>query len=287
MRPRLSLAAAALAALVAFGSTSSTSRADDTAAAQALFDEGKRLIAAGNYKEACPKLEESERLSPALGTRFNLADCYEHIGRTASAWAHFIGAASAAKAAGQPAREKAARDRAAALEPKLAHMAIVVPDAARVSGLEVKRDEETVGAAQWGQAVPVDPGQHAVVATAPGKRAYRAVLDVGEASTTKVLIPSLEDAPADAAPPAAKPPPVDNDANRGAGKTDDGAHTAGGTSPTLGWVLVGAGVVALGGGAAFWVLRGNEVTKLDGECGPDRRACPADASGDIANGKTY
>ena len=96
---------------------SGSARADDPAGAQALFSEAKKLMSAGKYAEACPKLEESQRIAPATGTKFNLGDCYEHVGRSASAWAAFLSVAASARNANQGAREKAARDRAKALEP--------------------------------------------------------------------------------------------------------------------------------------------------------------------------
>src|SRR6188768_4131513 len=87
----------------------------DSAAAQGLFDEAKALMATGKASEACPKLEESQRLDPGTGTLLNLALCYEKIGRIASAWSRNLDAAAAAKASGNTARENAARKRAAAL----------------------------------------------------------------------------------------------------------------------------------------------------------------------------
>src|SRR5262249_24412526 len=55
-------------------------------AADRLFKEAEVLARAGRYAEACPKLEESERLDPGIGTQFNLADCYERTGRVAHAY---------------------------------------------------------------------------------------------------------------------------------------------------------------------------------------------------------
>ena len=196
--------------------------ADDPAAAQALFTEAKKLMSAGKYADACPKLEESERSSPAIGTKFNLADCYEHTGRMASAWAEFLSVASAAKNANQGAREKAARDRAKALEPKLSRIAIVVPDASAVTGLEVKRDDDVVGSGQWGEALPVDPGQHTLTARAPGKRPWKTIVEVaGAGGAAKVIVPPLDDEPAPAPAPvraapavsAASPQPADADSS--------------------------------------------------------------------------
>ena len=96
----------------------SLARADsslaDKAAAQSLFDEGRKLMTEGKFAQACPKLAESQKLDPGVGTQFNLADCYERLGQTASAWAGFLEAASTAKSMGQGEREKVARERAAA-----------------------------------------------------------------------------------------------------------------------------------------------------------------------------
>src|SRR5258708_30389730 len=93
-------------------------RAQDTeATATALFDDGRKLMAQHRYGDACPKLAESERLAPSGGTLINLAECYEHTGRTASAWAAWKDAAARANAAGKAAAEKSALARAVALEP--------------------------------------------------------------------------------------------------------------------------------------------------------------------------
>ena len=99
----------------------------DSAAARALFAEGRQLMSAEKYTEACPKLEESLRLDPGMGTQFNLAHCWEKLGRSASAWAMFLDVAAAARAGNQPQREAAAKERAAALEPKLTRLRVVVP----------------------------------------------------------------------------------------------------------------------------------------------------------------
>src|SRR5271156_4908852 len=110
---------ATLAARPAFAQ----SRASDVAAAQALFDDGRALMKAGKFAEACPRLEESERLDSGPGTEVNLADCYEHAGRTASAWAEVEVVADSLRARGKHDREKSARARASVLQPKLTKLA--------------------------------------------------------------------------------------------------------------------------------------------------------------------
>src|SRR5689334_2063086 len=68
--------------------------AGDKAVAEDLFQQGVELIGKGKWTEAAAKLEESNRLDRAPGTTVNLADCYEHMGKLASAWTLFVEAAS-------------------------------------------------------------------------------------------------------------------------------------------------------------------------------------------------
>src|SRR4051794_17555175 len=76
-------------------------RAEKAAAAQVLFDDAMQLVKKGKATEACPKLEESQRLDPAMATQFRLAECYQQTGRIASAWSVFIEVADSAKQAGR------------------------------------------------------------------------------------------------------------------------------------------------------------------------------------------
>src|SRR5262245_6886680 len=78
----VALAAAAL-------SLSAPASADDSAAAEALFQQAKLLKEQQRWAEACPKFEASYKLDKTLGTLLNFADCEEHVGRIATAWARF------------------------------------------------------------------------------------------------------------------------------------------------------------------------------------------------------
>jgi tetratricopeptide (TPR) repeat protein len=179
-----------------------------TAAAEALFEEGRRLVAAGKLPEACSRLEESQRLDPAIGTQYHLADCWERTGRLASAWGAFLDVSYAARQAGQPDRERAARDRAQALAPRLPRLVIHPPASASDTALQIARDGVLVGKGQWGSAVPVDPGMHQVVASAPGRQTWQASVQTQEASTATLTIPALQPAPAVSpeAPPGREQP---------------------------------------------------------------------------------
>src|SRR5271165_4618178 len=179
-------------------------------AATALFDEGRKLMAAHDYANACPKLAESQRLAPSGGTLLNLAECYEKNGQTASAWAAWKDAASRANAAGKADIEKQASDRATALEPTLAKLAITLAAGSDVTGLQVKRDGVLVGHAEFGTALPVDPGSHTVEASAPGKQPWSTKVDVAARQKDASVAVTLVDAPAAAPPPVVAPVPGPN-----------------------------------------------------------------------------
>lgn len=249
-------------------------------AAQALFDEGKRLVARGDLAHACPKLEESQRLDPAIGTQYHLADCYERSGRTASAWSTFLEAAAAARKADERERERAARDRARALEPRLARVAVVVGE--RVAGLAITRAGVAVGEAQWGMALPVDPGSVVVRATAPGKKPFEATVEArAPGKAVEVRIPTLEDDPAAApaplvAAPAASDAPADSAAPAPAAappvrreRSQPETPRADGTREAVAIALGGLGVVGVGLGTGFGIKSMAHGNSADSHCRGD------------------
>jgi len=168
-----------------------TAQADDAATAEALFNEANALVTAGRYADACPKLAESQRIEPAVGTQFNLADCYEHLGRTATAYALFTDVARIARAAGKFERERIAKQRAAALEPRLPRLQLVPRKPA--PGLEITIDDVVVPRERWSVAFPIDPGHHRVVASAPSRTSWEGAAEPIEGKTVEVIIPELVD----------------------------------------------------------------------------------------------
>ncbi|MGD0529566.1 MAG: hypothetical protein ABSE49_30790 [Polyangiaceae bacterium] len=248
MRARSTRWAAAASASLALALAAWSARAQtggDAAGAQALFEQGKALMAAGKYDEACPKLADSERLDPGGGTLLALALCHEGQGRTATAWADFHVAESAARRDGRPDREKAAQDHIRALEPLLARLTITVTQPA--ADLRVTRDGTVVGASEWGTPLPLDPGPHTVEAAAPGKSPWSASVSVQPQADLEVKIPPLQDAvaatpvplPVIATPIPASPPP-----SASPGSSPGGQRV-------LGLAVGGAGVVGLALGVAF------------------------------------
>jgi len=228
--------------------------ASDKAAAEALFREGRKLFDAGSYPAACAKLAESERLDPAPGTLLNLGGCYEKNGQTASAWATFKEAVSASHQKGRADWEDLARTRAAALEPNLSRLTITVA-AASTEGLQVLRDGAVVGQAEWGTAIPVDPGTHVIDATAPKRTAFHQSVDVaGSGAGQSVSVPELA-----------------VDAGAGSAGGENGGTSPGSTQRIVGLVVTGAGVVGIGIGAVFGVIAMNkENSALGSDCTADK-----------------
>ncbi len=232
--------------------------------AEALFREGKRLLEGKDFDRACPKLAESYRLDPATGALLALAICQEGAGKLASAWASYAEVAARSKNEGRADREKAARRKVAALEPKLSMLTIAVADAADVAGLRVERDGDEVARATWGVAVPVDPGLHRIDVSAPGRRAWHQTITLGRASerqSLEVPVLALVPAPVPPAPPivrreASEPSPlakkpglmIDVDG----GQPDRRHGLTGGE--TTGIVIGAAGLLTLGG-AGYFTLR--------------------------------
>ena len=245
------------------------------AAAEALFDQGLKLMRDGQYVEACKRLESSQAMDPAIGTMLYLADCYEKQGRIASAWALFREASSAARQSGQADRAEAGRQRADNLESQLSTLIIEVPQAHAVADMVVSRNGITLPSASWGIAIPVDPGQHSISASAPNYETWEKtiVIDRNTAQTT-VSVPKLTEAPEPVAPPpateVAEPAPSEK------GDTNDWQRVdtepqidpgLGDTQRIIGLVVGGVGVVTLGVGVFFGHRAVSRASVVEDLCG--------------------
>jgi hypothetical protein len=205
-------------------------------------------MSAGRIADACPKLEESQRLDPSGGTMLNLALCHEQEGRLARSWSEFNDAAVLARKDGRRDRETAANAHALALAPRLSKLTVIVPAVAEVNGLRIERDGRELGRGAWSTAMPVDGGEHVVRAMAPDKQSFTTTIVIGnEADVQSVEIPVLVAAPVVvAAPPvvsSSSASPALVQAPGPAAPVDSGSHRV---RRTVGWVLGGAGLVQLG-----------------------------------------
>jgi hypothetical protein len=233
--------------------------ATDSATAETLFNEALSLLEKEQPAEACPKLEESQRLDPGIGTLLYLADCYRQLGRTASAWATFRDAAYLAKDRSDE-REELAQEHAAALEAQLSYLKLEVTPQPGVQ-LVLMHDDKTVGQALWGTAFPTDPGEHRLRAEAPGKETWSQTLTIVEGPhETTVVVPVLADLP-----PEPLPVPV---APRPAKVVPAPARSR--ALPIAGWSLIGIGSAALLTSGILALLAKGDDGDADALCRPDR-----------------
>jgi hypothetical protein len=275
--------------------SASSAWAGDPALAESLFREGKALMSARDFSNACPKFAESYRQDPATGTLLALALCQEGEGKVASAWASFNAVIGRAQQEGRKDRVDAARARIAKLEPRLPRLTIVVVrEHPGEPGPEVKRDGVPVPEAAWGSPTPIDPGEHVIEAAAKGRAPFRFVIpEVREGERVSVVVPVLAARATPVPPrtpseppvreqqvsvpaPAAVPPPRV--------KTRRAPERAPerGTS-FLGWTGIGVGTLGLGllGAGTYFTYRmveRNEAAENAG-CSPKTLLCPEDGVG--------
>jgi hypothetical protein len=237
-----------------------------------LFKEGRALMAKGAFSQACPKFEASQQADPGLGTLLNLAECYEKLGKTASAWAEYREAIPLARASGSKIRQDLATERAEALEARLSTLTIRAMGGEDSAALEIRRDGVPVQPAELGSAIPVDPGPHTVEASAPGKKKWSSTVQVvADATKLAVDVPVLAPAAtagstASAASPSSPP---------GAGST--GAEAAPSAQPGSGQrtaaIVVGAvGVVGVGLGTVLGLRAKSDWSEAKSHC-PNYPAC--------------
>ena len=178
---------------------------DETIKAASSFEAGQKLIAASQIDLACDSFQASLETDPALGTRLNLADCRERQGRLVDAYKLFAAAAEEAAGTKKPGRLKFARERMAALVPKLVQLELVVasPDldglVIKVDGVELRREGWTIGS--W-----FEPSTIVVDASAPGHVPFHKEVAGTAGARVAIQIPVLEQVPE--VPQATLPIPV-------------------------------------------------------------------------------
>lgn len=233
--------------------------------AEQLFAQARDLAKANQWAEACPKFEASLRYDPVLGTRLNLATCYEHIGKIASAWGLYRESIELAKKANDPKRAAYAQKQAAALEPRLPKLAISAP-ANPPPGFIVKRDDTPVAAGAFGVGLYVDPGPHKVIASAPGFVELTLSVTLAEGKTEALAIPELVAKPDAPSVAVTKPAVEPVDEVEPAPRSKPRMYAALGVG--------GAGVVAVGVGLVFGARASSSYSDAKKLCGDDM-VCPA------------
>ena len=250
------------------GLSTRAARAQNPAAAEALFEQARAAMAAGSYDIACARFRDSDKLDPAVGTRFNLADCEERRGHVATAWSLFRGVVS--ELAQDDDRKPIAEARARALEPRMPYLTLV-RTAETPPGVRVRIDGVELGEGSLGVALPMDPGPHELVllfgdGSAGQKSSFR--LNEGQRTDLPIQI-STE------APPAA----VGEASERGAGP--------GASKRTWAYVAGGVGVVGFTFGAVTGIITLSKKSTVNANCNDETRKCNQAGLDARESGRTF
>jgi hypothetical protein len=245
-----------------------TARADgaDPAAAAELFRQGREALLENRFDVACPRLAESQRLDPKVGTLINLARCEEAIDKRASAMRHWDDAVKLAHAS-TDAREPFVTEQRDKIAPSVPRLAVKLAPGVP-SDTRVKLDGVEIGPGDLGAMAPVDAGAHVIVATtSAGDRQYPVTI-VDDDVVTVTIDPRATAPVVDArssAQPAAGPttdaPPSPEAPQQPASRGD--------TQRLIAYAAGGAAVFALGLGTA-WGLQAisarNDSRCTNGQC---------------------
>lgn len=231
----------------------------DQQLAQALFDEGRDLMDKGQFAQACPLLERSEKLDPGGGTVLNLAICYEGATKLAKAYAMFNDALSLARKDGRKDREDIAVSHIDSLGPRLPRLRIGLKE--QTDSVVVLLDDVLMGAAVLGVLTPVDPGPHHVRVSAMGRVPWEWTGSLNEGQKQEIeatlALPPPPDPctldPAKCAPPAPPPPSK--------------------RLAVASWVWFGASAVSLGTSIVTGVIALGAKSSYESNCLPDRQFC--------------
>ncbi|HTU61995.1 MAG TPA: hypothetical protein VMF89_26240, partial [Polyangiales bacterium] len=154
-------------------------------------------------------------------------------------------------------RERIARDRAKDLQPSLSYLTVITW---KGQDIEVARDGRRIDTALIGTAIPVDPGSHQIVASAPGKRSWSTKVNVRERSDrVTVSVPILAEDPA----AAAAAPAINT-------RTDDypmpEASGGGGVQRAFAIVAAALGVAGVATGTVFGLKASSTMDEAKAQC---------------------
>jgi hypothetical protein len=258
MRSRWLALATSLSFALPVGFTPVAARAETPAElkrARAQFQRGIELEQAANWSEAIQQFREVGQVRMTPHVRFHIAFCEEGLGRLVTALGGYELALSEADQVGPDFKgevETAIKNLKERI-PKL-----VIERGEGADAATVQLDGVDLGGSSLGVEVPLDPGPHSVVATAPGRKPFNTTAELREREVTRVTL-VLE-----AEPEPAKPPPP---------KEQVVVVTREEPPKRLvPYLIGGAGVAALLGAGALFVLKQTTQADLEDKC-PNPDAC--------------
>jgi hypothetical protein len=240
---------------------------DELEAARALGVAGVKLADAGDCRGAIDKLEKARELYAAPSIVARLGECKLEVGRLVDGVADLERVAGEPLAADAPrafveaqARARTALEAALLRLPRLT-VEVIAPSSQTPS---VTIDGKPLPARALGAPQRVDPGAHAIVASATGFATATREVTLAEGARETV---TLELDPLDAQPPPA------------AGATPAAGSVTPPRSRTAAWIVLGVGAAGIAAGAALGAVAMQRKNDLETTCPAGR--CPPWAAGDL------
>jgi tetratricopeptide (TPR) repeat protein len=244
-----------------------TAFAQNAAQAEVLFKEGKQLIGEQKYAEACQRLAASFKLDPQPNTELLQGLCFTKLGKTASAYNAFIDAASTLPKGGDA--QKYAADQAKAIEAQLLKVRVkfqpVIPQ-----GMQLHFDDETKTRDKDFADIDIalDPGEHDLFVTAPGKHDYTKHFKLDSSSSPHDVIVNMTDKTKEE---------LDKEKNQGGGQIIvEKPEVSWSTVKTFGMITMIIGGAAIAGAIVAQILAlvdQSNATTLSGRAGNAGFAC--------------
>ncbi len=258
------------AALVAISLAATVADAANPAGAVQELKEGYALKQSGNCRDASLHFTRSLELEPTAKAYLNLADCDQRLGDLVAARGHADRGGALAVQRGDAELARVAQEQIGAVERRLARITITLPPGAP-AGTAVSCDGKPVEGSSLGVPVAMNPGDHVVVTTAPGRAERKVSLAFAEGSFQAIEV-SLGEAAASHRGEA-----------QAAGHDSDSASPPQGLGPRR---AVALGVGGLGAtGLALGLIAGLMATSnhstLESKCQPSTGACPPSAQSDL------
>jgi hypothetical protein len=251
--------AVSLAAGPAFGA--------DSSGATDELKEGYALKQSGKCREAIPHFLASYKVDPKPKALLNLADCEAQVGELLAARGHAAEGRDLARQENDTELTGVADEQLDAIEKRLPRLTIRLAPGAVPRSIAI-RDGSVLGATDLGAAVPMNPGVHHVVATAPGHAQREFDVTLAEGASAEVEVqPGLA---LDAANASSW-----HGAKSGGWSENSGPSTR--QIVTFGALGLGAAGIVVG--VATGIAAGSKHSALENECTGNN--CPTSAQGDL------
>lgn len=267
---------ASLAGGLSHAKFASAQTTEELSEARAAFQRGIELEQAKNWAGALKMFRQVGQVKMTPQVRYHIALCEENLGKLVAALGGYELALADAESVGDGVSfkqevEASVNDLRARI-PK-----VIIERGAGAEAASIELDGVALGESSVGVEVPLDPGPHALVATAPGHRDYSETLEVAEEETRTVTI-NLE-------PMNDEPAPASKSNTPG----DTGVDDKGGKKYSFyPYVLMGVGGAAMAtAGVLYFGVRASDLSDLKDKCeriDGDNYACPPDlADGERAD----